>query len=70
MCHCRQIRHFVLDTKAQADNAKTQCTQALELTGRPRILHTGTKSEDLRLAKSGMDGAAYVMPDWAGRMGS
>jgi len=36
---------------------------------RPARIHTGTASGDLGQAKGG-DGAAYVIPDWAGRMAS
>jgi len=32
-------------------------------------IHTGTESIGPRWTKSG-DGAAYIMPDWAGRMAS
>jgi len=35
----------------------------------PTIIHTGTGSKSPGWAKSG-DGAAHVMPDWAGKMAS
>jgi len=35
----------------------------------PTIIHTGTGNGGPGWAKGG-DGAAYIMPDWAGRMGS
>jgi len=64
MRHCSQIGHLALDTQAQADNVKTQYTQALVLTGRhvyyARVRKAGEKRH----------GAAYVMPDWACRMAS
>jgi len=50
-----------------------QCADAVEAgvgaDGPACILHTGTGSEGLERAIGG-DGAAYIMPDWAGRMAS
>jgi len=52
--------------------AGRQCTDAIEAgvsTDEPAcILHTGTGNGGIRQEK-GRDGAAYVVPDWAGRTG-
>jgi len=52
--------------------ADKQCTDAMEAgvgANGPARIHMGSESRHLGRAKGG-DGAAYVMPDWAGRMAS
>jgi len=69
------MRHWRLGSRQaiRRTHRRIQCTDARKAgvgaDGQAGILHTGTESGGLGRAKGG-DGAAYVMPDWAGRMAS
>jgi len=64
---CLDYRYWALDRRVWRKRELGSLSMEWVGANRPKIIHTGTGSRVLGWAK-GRDGAAYVMPDWAGRI--